>query len=140
MSDRSEAAIRQRLATAGFTEPAIDTSVERAKGYGFIDDMRYAEVLIRSRISQGKGSAGIVRELAENRIDIDAVPGWPHEFGVSADEETDRALGLLKRKPPRSKNKRDAAYRRLMQKGYSSSVSAAAARMWAESADCDSGY
>lgn len=132
-SDRPECGVRDRLARAGFEATAIEESVARAKNCGFIDDMRYAQVLIRSRIAQGKGSAGIARELASCDIDVDAVLGWPFEYAVSDEDEIDRALSVLKRKPPHSKNQRESAYRRLMQKGYSSSVSSTAARMWAES-------
>ncbi len=132
VSDRSERTIRERLGQAGFDQAAIDEAVERAKEYSFIDDMRFSEVLVRSRISQGKGSAGIVRELAEHGINADSVPGWPYEFPLDYDQELDRALGLLARKPPRSKNLREGAYRRLMQKGYPSSVASSAARIWTE--------
>ena len=131
-SDKSERAIRERLARSGFEEIDIEKAVDDAKRYGFIDDARFSEVLIRSRISQCKGSAGIVRELAENGIDASDVIGWPFEFPVSYEEEVDRALNLLERKPPRSKNKREGAYRRLMQKGYPSAVASSAARIWTE--------
>lgn len=132
VSDRSERAIRERLARDGFSEADADGAVEQAKLYGFIDDRRFSEVLVRSRISQGKGSAGIVRELAENGIQAEDVPGWPYEYPLSHEEELDRALGVLGRKPPHAKNQRDAAYRRLMQKGYPSSVASSAARIWTE--------
>ena len=131
-SDRSERSSRERLEREGFEESAIDESVERAKRWGLIDDARFAQILVRSRLSQGKGSAGIVRDLAANGIDADEVPGWPYEFPVSYEEELERALSLLERKPPTAKNARDAAYRRLMQKGYPSSVASAAARTWHE--------
>lgn len=131
-SDKSERAIRDRLVREGFSEPAIEGAVGQAKQYGFIDDRRFAEVLVRSRISQGRGSAGIIRELAENDIDAEDVPGWPYDFPLSTEEETERAIGLLQRKPPHAKNKREAAYRRLMQKGYSSTVASSAARLWFE--------
>lgn len=132
-SDKSELAIRQRLNKEGFHEVAIEQSVEDAKRYGFIDDNRYAQVLIRSRISQCKGSAGIIRELSENGIDALDVPGWPYDFDITHEDEVNRALDLLQRKPPHSKNKREGAYRRLMQKGYPSSVASTAARIWSES-------
>ena len=132
VSDRSEHAIRERLERDGFAVDEIDEAVERAKGYGFIDDARYAEVLVRSRISQGKGALGIERELREHDIDIDVVPGWPCEYPVDYDQEIDRAMDLLRRKPPKSKNQREGAYRKLVGKGYSPSVASTAARKWAE--------
>ena len=132
VSDRSELSIRERLKRDGFQEEAIEPAVQRALDYGFIDDARFADVLIRSRVSQGRGSAGIQRELSENGIDPDAIPGWPYEYPVSHEEEVERALGMLSRKPPRTTNMREGAYRRLMQKGYSSSVASTAARLWCE--------
>lgn len=132
-SDKSERTIRDRLAREGFSQPEIESAVEQARQYGFIDDKRFAEVLVRSRIAQGRGSAGIIRELAENDIDADIVPGWPYDYPLSTEEEIDRAIDLLKRKPPHAKNKREAAYRRLMQKGYPSMVASSATRMWFES-------
>ena len=133
VSDRSRKEIRNRLVKAGYTEEAIEEALERASSYRFIDDKRYADVLIRSRISQGKGSSGIERELAENDIDPAEVPGWPYEYGIDDESELQRALELLEKKPPRSKNQREGAFRRLMQKGYPTSVSSSAARIWSES-------
>ena len=132
VSERSERAVRQRLAKEGFTNEEIDEAGSRALDYGFIDDMRFAAILIRSRLSQGKGTAGIQRELREHGIEIDDVPGWPEEF-VEEDDEYNRALQYLDKHPTRSKNKRDGAYRKLVQRGFSSSVAASAAREWAQS-------
>ena len=131
-SDKSELAIRARLSRDGFDEREIEEAVERAKRYGLIDDARFADVLIRSRISQGRGSCGIERELKSNGIDIYAVPGWPYDYPVDHEAELQRALGLLERRPPRSKNAREGAYRKLVGKGYSSSIATTAARIWSE--------
>ena len=131
-SDKSEKTIRDRLSRCGFSEAAIEESVERAKSYGFIDDLRFAEVLVRSRLNQGKGIRGIERELSLQLIDIDQVPGWPHEFVNGEGEELERALSFLDKKPPRSKNLREGAYRKLVAKGFSSSVACSAARQWVD--------
>lgn len=133
-SDKSERAIRERLERDGFEQAEIDEAVARAVDYGFIDDLRYAAVLIRSRLAQGKGESGIRRELASHNIDIDDVPGWPEEFVGSDDSEVDRALNYLERHPSRSKNVREGAFRKLVQRGYSVSVATTAARIWSESA------
>ena len=131
-SDKSELQIRSRLSDKGFDEISIDEAVNRAKNYGFIDDGRYASVLIRSRISQGKGIAGIERELRSHNIEPIDVEGWPDEYFTSDEDELERALSYLDRKPPRSKNLRDGAFRKLVQKGYSTSIASSAARIWAE--------
>ena len=135
VSERSEHAVRERLELEGFTEEAINESVGRAIGYGFIDDMRFAETLIRSRLNKGRGGAGIRRELAGHGIDLDVVPGWPYEFVESEDDQLERALAFLDRHPTRSKNKREGAYRKLVQNGYAADIAANAARLWSESAE-----
>ena len=136
VADKSELAIRQKLEACGFSELSIEESVSRAKEYGFIDDKRYGELLVRSRVAQGKGSLGIEHELRSNGIEPESVPGFPHEFNIEFEQELERALQILERKPPHSKNKRDAAYRKLVQKGYPSQVASTAARSWFETI-CD---
>ena len=132
-SERSEKALRERLARAEFPEGEVDEAVERAKRCGIIDDLRYADVLIRSRLNQGKGAAGIERELREQGIDVERVAEWPFGFGIDDESERRRALAFLESHPSRSKNKREGAYRKLVQRGFASSVAASAARAWAES-------
>ena len=131
-ADRSEKSIRERLVHDGFCEDDIEIAVQKASDCGFIDDMRFAEVLIRSRVSQFKGSAGIVRELSEHGIEATDVPGWPHDFGVSHEEEIERALAYLRKKPPHSKNTRDGAYRKLVQRGFSSEIASSASRLFVD--------
>ena len=135
VSERSEHSVRERLELEGFTDVAINESVGRAIGYGFIDDMRFAATLIRSRLSKGRGDAGIRRELAAHGIDLDDVPGWPYEFVESDDAQLERALTYLERHPTRSKNKREGAYRKLVQNGYSADIASNAARLWSEGAE-----
>ena len=130
--ERSERAVRDRLAREGFSQAGIDEAVCRAKDYGFIDDSRFADILIRSRVAQGKGCAGIERELSENGIDVIALDDWPDGYGIDRNGEVERAMALLDRKPPRSKNLRDGAYRKLVQRGFSSTVASSAARQWIE--------
>ena len=131
--ERCESELRARLARDGFTAQDADAAVRRAVACGLVDDMRYAGVLIRSRISQGRGKSGIVSELERAGIDATAVPGWPEEFfHEDTPSELERALGLLRRKPPRAKDVRGAAFRRLVGKGYSQQVAYDAARRYAE--------
>ena len=133
VSERSQHSVRERLSREGFDEVAIDIALSKAVDYGFVDDMRFAASFIRSRLSQGKGEAGIRRELASHEIDIDEVPGWPYDFKNGSDDEFDRAFAYIEKHPPRSKNKREGAYRKLIQRGYASSVASSVARQWAES-------
>ena len=132
--------------------------MRRALDCGLIDDTRYGAVLIRTRVAQGRGRKGIEDELERAGIAASDIPGWPEEFfsvddfdpfrvnanaeddvvgctfgSESSDEqEIERALALLRRKPPRSKNVQASAYRKLVTKGYSTSVASAATRRFME--------
>ncbi len=132
VSERSERSVRERLERESYDEASIEEALERAKSYGYIDDMRFASMLVRSRLSQKKGIDGIRRELQVHAIDLEAVPGWPEEFLADDFDEVASALDYLDKHPTRSKNKREGAYRKLVQRGYSSSTAATAARQWAE--------
>lgn len=132
VTDKSEAQLRSKLSQDGFEQTAIDKAIDRALDLGFVNDARFADVLIRSRISQGKGIAGIERELLSNNISPADIEGWPDEYLVDAPDEFSRAMSLLQMNPPRSKNKRDGAYRKLVSKGFSSSVASSVARIWSE--------
>lgn len=125
--------LEDRLVKDGFSEEAAAAAVSRAVRCGLIDDSRYADVLARSRISALRGLGGIARELEELGIDPESVEPYAEALANGDDWEIGRALSILESKPPRAKNARDAAYRRLVQKGYSSSVAASAARLWSES-------
>lgn len=152
--ERGSRELVERLMRDGFPRDVAESSVQRALDCGLVDDVRYGTVLVRTRVSQGRGRKGIEDELDRAGIVAGDIPGWPEEFfapesfdpfrldgdtqdglmcggygcGSSDESEVERALALLRRKPPRSKNVRASAYRKLVAKGYSSSVASAATR------------
>ena len=77
---------------------------------------------------------GVVSMGGEGRGFLAAdIPEWPEGFFQDEEPEVERALELLRRKPPRAKNVRDAAFRRLVMKGYSHDIAATASRLFVES-------
>lgn len=156
--ERGSRELIDRLVRDGFSQEVAESAVWRALDCGLIDDTRYGAVLIRTRVSQGRGRKGIEDELERAGIAASDIPGWPEEFfsvddfdpfrvnanaeddvvgctfgSESSDEqEIERALALLRRKPPRSKNVLASAYRKLVTKGYSTSVASAATRRFME--------
>lgn len=125
--------LRERLVRDGFASEDANAAIDRAVRCGLVDDIRFGSILVRSRIAQGKGKAGIVAEL--ERLDILAadIPEWPEAFfPEEGGSELDRAMEVLRRRPPRAKNVRDAAFRKLVSKGYSHNVAATASRIFTE--------
>lgn len=133
LREQASAALRERLVRDGFSEKVAEEAVGRAVECGLVDDARFADVLVRCRLAAGKGCAGIARELASHGIDPAHVESYLDAAEAGSDAELSRALDLLERKPPRAKNAREAAYRRLVGKGFSSSIASSAARTWWES-------
>lgn len=156
--ERGSRELIDRLARDGFSREVAESAVQRALDCGLIDDVRYGAVLVRTRVAQGRGRKGIEDELDRAGISATDIPGWPDEFfslsgfdpfrvadndedglidcsfgcEFNEEQEVERALALLRRKPSHSKNVRASAYRKLMTKGYSSSVASAATRRFLE--------
>lgn len=133
--EHSSHEVRSKLSRESYTEDEIELGLAQAIEAGFIDDQRFAEALVNKHIRLGKGRQGIERELDQHAIDPYCLEGWPHEYFNSDEEELERALELLRSKPPRTKNLRESAYRRLIAKGYSSSIATTASRIWVENLD-----
>ena len=124
----------ERLIKDGFSEQTASSALGRAIEVHIVDDKRYAEAYLRTQLAQGKGRRGIERALEQLDIDSPSEETWQLAYEQFGDDELKRAIALLNRKPPRSKNLREGAYRKLIQKGYSGDVAASAARRWSESA------
>lgn len=123
--------LRSRLLKDGFSQNAIDFALEKACRLGIVDDMRFAEQFARSQMAAGKGLVGIAAELRKRNLTIPS--NSDIDFDGQNNAELERAVMYLQRKPPRSKNKREGAYRKLVQRGYGSEIASAAARIWSGS-------
>ena len=124
--------MRERLKRDGIRAELIDTALCKAVRVGLIDDLRWGEMRTSALMRKGVGCDGIVRELRENGIDAMKVDGWPHAFLEKYGDDFGRALELIRKCPPRSKNPRASAYAKLVRKGYSNSVAAQASAAWYE--------
>ena len=79
--DRTEAGLRDRLKRGGFSKAAIDDAVEYVRGYGYIDDVRYAEHYVEvmkdrkslRRIAYEMSGKGVPKELIDKAMEESAL-------------------------------------------------------------------
>ena len=84
--DRTESELRERLQKAGFTETDTEDALEYVRSFNYINDLRYAENYILSRMAQ-KSRQKILQELAQKGISRDtALAAWEN---ASEDQEID---------------------------------------------------
>lgn len=116
--ERSAAEMTRRLADDGFAPEQARAAVERAVRCGLVDDARYAETFVASKVRAGWGRARIERELARGGVDPRRLlEGWPEAY-LDRDGERERARTLLAKKPVPAKNPVEKLARFLVTKGY----------------------
>lgn len=85
--DRTEKALGERLAQAGFGEDAVRDAVSYVKSFGYIDDSRYARTYISGRMA-AKSRQKILQELANKGVDREtALQAWQEEAELSDRDE-----------------------------------------------------
>ena len=75
--DYSTAELQKKLMLDGYQKNVRDPAVQRAVEVGLINDSRFADVYIRSKISQGWGPLKIKTEISKKGIEVETLPGWP---------------------------------------------------------------
>lgn len=131
--ERSTAYLRERLiGKEAFSPQAVEEALEKAQRLHLVDDRRYGDALIRMRLAAGKGLRTAEQEIQELGIDPTTLDAWQEHHGQGREAEVARALQLLRRRPPRAKQAREAAFRKLVGQGYSTDVASTAARRWIE--------
>lgn len=129
--DRSCAELNERLQKDGYPPAEVQEAIERATECGLVDDARFADCFVRTKVAAGKGRVWIQRELSiKHGFDAERLEGWPGEYGLSECDQLESAISFLKTHPPRAKDLYSSAYRKLAQRGYSASVARDAARTW----------
>lgn len=138
--EQSTVKMKEKLIYAGFAEQAAEAALERAMRLHIIDDIRYAECLIRSALSQGKGLQFVVKEIESLEIDIYELEAYQDYLRDHAEAMTERALQYLRQHRCHSKNPKASCYRKLMSRGYGSRVAAEAAELYCEELSCSKAY
>ena len=118
--DYAASEVEDKLYQDGYSKQVAQAIVQRARDANLLDDIRFADIFIRSKVLSGWGSGRIVRELRNKGIEASSVPGWPDEYLV--EDEYDRAysLALTRRESVRLSYEKLARY--LSSRGFSASV------------------
>ncbi len=134
-AEQSSVRMRQKLSRAGYSDDAIDFALQKAVRVGAIDDERYAECLVRSHALAGKGMEFAKREIAALGLCIDDLIAYQEYQQAGEEAQIEAACDLLSRRPTRAKDKRAAAFRKLLAKGYSAPLASKAVSVWLETQD-----
>ena len=121
--------IKKKLLGAGFQEVSVKESIQRALNHKFLNDQRFADAYVRSKISSGWGRSKIERELKLKGIDIDLVSEETSEL-LSEEEEYLRALEILKRKQLPKTNIEQKFIRFLVGRGFAYAISVRATKCY----------
>lgn len=119
--ERSTSEAQKRLIEKGYTETAVEDTLKRAVSCGLLDDQRFAQDFIKTKLTAGWGARRIEQELYRFGISKDSIEGYPDAF-YSNDDQLEKALVALKKHRSKSKNPRQAAYRYLAGRGFSHDV------------------
>ena len=125
--DRSEAELRKKLRDAELSEKVIEEALGKAKRYGFVNDERFANTYAAWRLRSGRGALAVKRELKQKgfaEYEIEEVLENTGEM----DSQYQRALEYALKHPTRSKNVREGVFRKLIGRGFSSSIASRVAR------------
>jgi regulatory protein len=122
--------LSDKLTRYGFSDEVVNATLIKSIEYGFIDDVRYCECLIRSAVAQGHGLNNVLREIKELDIDPNTLDAYLEYMDSGDTRQYDDAMEYLLSHPVRSKNQKQAAFRKLVSKGFSFDVASKVANQW----------
>lgn len=126
--ERSVADVRKRLQEEGYPPEAVGRALQRSVACGVVDDSRFAESYLASKLRCGWGRSRIERGLTENDIDPHlCLPDYPGAY-FDADDEAERARELLAKRPLPVKNPVEKFARFLANRGFDLSTALRIAR------------
>lgn len=125
--DYSSAELKEKLASDGYSIETTDALIAAAVSGGAVNDARFADVFIRSKIYAGWGRQKIERELSRKGVEAESIPGWPEEY-FEEGSELERARELASRRRPTGKNDFQKTVRYLCNKGFSMNIAIDAAK------------
>ena len=125
--DYSSQELAERLMRDGYRPDVAEGIVGRYQEVGLVDDARYADLFIRSKLSCGWGRVKIERELGRRGVEPSDVPGWPEAY-LDGQDEVDAAYELACRRRLTGKNDFQKLVRFLCGRGFPMGVAVDAAK------------
>ncbi len=125
--DYSSQEMERKLRDDGYPGRLCSELVARYVEAKLIDDRRYADVFVRSKLSAGWGRRRIELELARRGIEVGELPGWPYDY-LDPEDEGERAFEVALRRSFRGRDPYAQCVRFLMGRGFSGAVASSAAR------------
>lgn len=125
--DRCSFELRQALVRDGYSDACISQTLDWAQQLRIVDDARFAELFVRSKLARGWGRLRIERELRVRDIDSERLAV---AFGDrdDADDEYERAFALVSTRALPKLHPYEKSVRFLLNRGFSMSVAKRAAR------------
>lgn len=90
--EHSSRELKMKLQRRKHDGAAVDAAIARAQEYGYQSDLRYAQMVARTRVSQGYGPRRIVAELRSHAVASDHVHSALEELDCDWTEIARRAL------------------------------------------------
>lgn len=130
VKEQSSKRMAAKLEQMDFKPVVIKAALDRAIRCSYINDHRYAECLIRSALSQGKGISFALKEIESLGISPDDLDAYQDYLEAGEDHAFEQALEFLNRHPSHARDLYSACCRKLVSKGYSQEIAMRAARAY----------
>ena len=133
--DYSAKEVYEKLVQDGFRASLAQQAVRDAKTKKIINDIRYAESFVRSKVSAGWGMRRITHELDRRGVNVRELEGWPYDY-LDPEDEYGRAMEVASRKRVSEPNAYAKLVRFLAHRGFSYDVASRAAKATLDGREC----
>lgn len=134
--DYASQELLEKLSRDGYHASVCEEVLGLAVDAGWVNDRRYADVFVRSKLNCGWGPARIESELRRRGIEPESLAGWPYEY-LGEDDVDERAYALARTRRVAPQRGYEKLVRFLCGKGYEIGVACRAARRVIDEQDID---
>lgn len=113
--------LREKLERYPYDESLIDEVVQVCIDQRYLDDQRFADLFIRSKMNVGWGQRRIEHELRLRGVDCHDVPGYPGEY-FDNESDLERARHALARRRVPEHHPYQKLFRYLYDRGYDAEI------------------